>query len=111
MRNVTEKVRVHPPKFFNEKFRRVNIFVSGLVQGVFFRSETRARARELGLFGWVRNLPDGRVEILAEGEKEKLEKLVEWVKRGPDSARVDGLEIDWQEYKGEFKNFEIKYGN
>jgi len=88
---------------------RVHIFVSGLVQGVFFRSETRARAEELGLFGWVRNLPDGQVEILAEGEKEKLEKLVEWVKRGPEIARVNGLDVEWQEYKGEFKDFEIRY--
>lgn len=88
---------------------RVHIFVSGLVQGVFFRSETRAKARELGLFGWVRNLKDGRVEILAEGEKEKLEKLIGWAKTGPDSARIDGLGVEWSEYKGEFKNFEIKY--
>lgn len=89
---------------------RVHIIILGLVQGVFFRSETRAKARELGLFGWVRNLEDGRVEILAEGEKEKLEKLVEWTKRGPNSARVDGIDIKWQKYQGEFKNFEIRYG-
>lgn len=88
---------------------RVHIFVSGLVQGVFFRSETKAKAQELGLFGWVRNLPDRRVEILAEGEKEKLEKLAEQARKGPESARVDNLEIDWQEYKGEFKDFEIRY--
>ena len=88
---------------------RVNIFVSGLVQGVFFRSETKAKAKELGLFGWVRNLADGRVEILAEGEKEKLEKLIEWAKRGPELAKVDDLEINWQEYQGEFKDFEIRY--
>ena len=88
---------------------RVNIFVSGLVQGVFFRSQTKNKAEGLGLFGWVRNLVDGRVEILAEGEKDKLEKLVTWAKKGPDSARVDSLEIDWQEFKGEFENFEIRY--
>ncbi|PIR71617.1 MAG: acylphosphatase [Candidatus Nealsonbacteria bacterium CG_4_9_14_3_um_filter_37_13] len=88
---------------------RVHLFVSGLVQGVFFRSKTRARAEELGLFGWVRNLEDGRVEILAEGEKEKLEKLVEWAKKGPDSAKINGLDVEWQEYKGEFKDFEIRY--
>ena len=88
---------------------RVRIFVSGLVQGVFFRSETKNRAKELDIFGWVKNLTDGRVEILAEGEKDKLEKLIVWAKKGPDSARVDGLEIDWQEHKGEFKNFEIRY--
>lgn len=88
---------------------RVRIFVSGLVQGVFFRSETKNRAEELGIFGWARNLIDGRVEILAEGEKDKLEKLIVWAKQGPDSAKVDGLEIDWQEYQSEFKKFEIRY--
>jgi len=91
------------------KKARVNIFVSGLVQGVFFRSQTKRKAEELGVFGWVRNLADGRVEILAEGEKEKLEELINWAKKGPDSARVDDLKIDWQEYQGEFKDFEIKY--
>ena len=89
---------------------KVHIFVSGLVQGVFFRSETENKAKELDLFGWVRNLADDRVEILAEGEKEKLEKLIEWTKKGSDSAKVDGLEIDWQEYKGEFRDFETRYG-
>jgi len=89
--------------------KRVHIFVSGLVQGVFFRAETRAKARELGLFGWVRNLRDGKVEILAEGEKEKLEKLIDWAKMGPDSARIDDIQVKWEEYKGEFNDFDIKY--
>jgi acylphosphatase len=88
---------------------RVHIFVLGQVQGVFFRAETRTKAKELGLFGWVKNLENGRVEILAEGEKEKLEKLVEWVKEGPALARVNGIQVEWQEYKGEFSQFEIRY--
>ena len=88
---------------------RVHIFVSGLVQGVFFRSQTKKEAKELGLFGWVRNLADGRVEILAEGERDKLEKLVNWTEKGPSSARVDGLETNWQVFKGEFEDFEIRY--
>jgi len=91
------------------KKSRVRIFVSGLVQGVFFRSQTKNKAEEIGLFGWVRNLADGRVEILAEGEKDKLEKLAAWTKKGPVSARIDGLDVEWQEYNGEFKNFEIRY--
>lgn len=106
---MSEKVRVHPPKFFEEKFRRVHIFVSGRVQGVFFRSETKEKAQQLGLTGWVRNLADGRVEIVAEGEKEKLEELVNWAKRGPAIARVNGLDLEWEGYQGEFENFEIKY--
>ena len=88
---------------------RIHVFVSGLVQGVFFRSQAKNKAEELGLFGWVRNLTDGRVEILAEGEKDKLEELVNWAKKGPESARVDDLEISWQEFKGEFEDFEIRY--
>jgi len=103
-----QEARVHPPKFSERKFRRVNIFVSGRVQGVFFRSKTKGKAQGLGLFGWVRNLTDGKVEILAEGKKEKLEKLIEWARQGPAAARVDNLEIEWQEYLGEFKNFEIR---
>jgi acylphosphatase len=93
----------------NQQKSRVHIFVSGRVQRVFFRDSTRRKAKELGLLGWVRNLSDGRVEIVAEGEKDDLEKLVQWAKKGSFLARVDKIEIKWKEYKGEFKDFEIKY--
>jgi len=99
---------VHSVNFSRGKFSRVNIFISGLVQGVFFRSETQKKAKQFGIFGWVRNLADGRVEILVEGEREKLEELIDWAGKGPVSSRVDNLEIIWQEYKGEFTNFEIR---
>lgn len=89
---------------------RAHIFVSGLVQGVFFRSYTAKKAKELGLTGWVRNLQDGRVEAIFEGEKENIQKMIEWAKKGPSSAEVDGVEFNCQEYKDEFKDFEIKYG-
>jgi len=92
----------------NKKIR-THIFVSGRVQGVFFRSHTAEKARELELTGWVRNLEDGRVEAVFEGEKEKIEKIIEWAKKGPTFARVDDVEIEWQDYKGEFKDFEIRY--
>jgi len=88
---------------------RVHIFVSGIVQGVFFRYWTQKVANKLGLKGWVRNLPDGRVEIVAEGKREKIDKLIEWAQKGPPSAKVDDLEVEYQEYKGEFDCFEIKY--
>lgn len=88
---------------------RVHIYVSGRVQGVFYRSNTRRKALELGITGWVRNLPDGRVEIVAEGEREKLERLIEWCRRGPPLARVDDLEIAWEEPRGEFESFTIKW--
>jgi len=104
-----EKVRVHPPKFSKEKFGRAHIFISGFVQGVFFRSNTYQKAKEIGIFGWIRNLGDGRVEAVFEGEKEKVEKIIEWVKGGPERARVDNVEINWEEYREEFDNFEIRY--
>jgi len=88
---------------------RARIFVSGRVQGVFFRLHTEEKARELGITGWVRNLNDGRVEAVLEGEKGKVEELIEWAKGGPKSARVDGVDVEWQESKGEFKNFEIRH--
>jgi len=89
---------------------RTHIFVSGRVQGVFFRENTKKRARKLGITGWVRNLPDGRVEAVFEGEKSKVEELINQTKKGPLIARVDGVEVILEEYKGEFNNFEIRYG-
>ncbi len=86
---------------------RVHIFVSGKVQGVFFRSNTRNKAMELGLTGWVRNLSDGRVEAIFEGEKEKVKKMIEWVGKGPEYARVEDMEIIPEEYKREFNGFAV----
>jgi len=88
---------------------RTHIFVSGKVQGVFFRDSTRRIAEELGIFGWVKNLNDSRVEAVLEGEKEVIEKLIKWAKKGPTFSRVDEIKIEWEEYKEEFKNFEIRY--
>ena len=88
---------------------RAHIFVSGRVQGVFFRFETRRKARKLGLYGFVQNLSDGRVEAVLEGEKEKVEKLIKWAKRGPFFAKVDNIEIKEEEYQNEFDEFEIRY--
>jgi len=87
---------------------RAHVFVLGRVQGVFFRENTRIKAQELGITGWVKNLEDGRVEVVIEGEKEKVEKLVEWLHQGPSLARVEDLEIKWEDYRGEFNSFEIK---
>lgn len=86
---------------------RAHVLVFGRVQGIFFRDHTRRRAGSLGLGGWVRNLPDGRVEVLAEGEKEGLETLISWLQEGPPLAMVEGLEVDWGEYTGEFPGFRI----
>lgn len=83
--------------------------VYGRVQGVFFRANMRERARRLGLKGWVRNLSDGSVEAVIEGDEEKMEELIRWAARGPSLARVEGFEMKREEYKGEFKDFEIRY--
>ena len=89
---------------------RTHIFVSGMVQGVFFRSETEYEAVKRNVCGWVRNLPDGRVEAVFEGEKEAVEELVGFCRRGPRGARVSRVEVRWEEYTGEFKEFRIRYG-
>jgi len=92
-----------------ENLTRVHIFVSGLVQGVFYRQSTKEKAEELGLTGWVRNLPDGRVEIVAEGEEKKIKELIDWAKKGPPLAKVRDLEVDFEDYKNQFSEFRIRY--
>lgn len=88
---------------------RLHMRIYGDVQGVFFRANTKERADALGLTGWVRNREDGSVECVAEGEKEKLEKLLEWCKTGPPGASVSEVRSEWKEFKGEFRNFSIRY--
>ena len=88
--------------------KRFHILVSGRVQGVFFRTNTVEVARKLRIKGWIRNLKDGRVEIVAEGGKENLDKLVEWLKDGPVLAKVVDLVIEEEKPTGEFDNFERK---
>lgn len=86
---------------------RVRILITGLVQGVFFRREISDLARHLGVSGTVRNLRDGSVEVVAEGEKQKLDELIQFCHIGPPRARVKNLEVDWSDYKGEFRGFKI----
>ncbi|MFN3621371.1 MAG: acylphosphatase [Nitrososphaerales archaeon] len=88
---------------------RLHIYISGYVQGVFYRSTAKRVAESLYLTGWVRNLSDGRVEAVIEGEEENLTKFVEWCKRGPIGAEVESVEVVREEYKGEFKDFRIRY--
>lgn len=80
---------------------RARITIRGRVQGVFFRVETRERARSLGLTGWVRNVPDGSVEAVFEGDREKIESMLAWCRRGPDLAEVDDVDVAWEEPSGE----------
>jgi acylphosphatase len=88
---------------------RVHLVVSGRVQGVAFRAYTVDEARRLGLAGWVRNLPDGRVEAEAEGEREALEALVRWCRRGPPAARVDDVAVTWRPHAGDLGRFEQRH--
>lgn len=88
---------------------RAHVFISGDVQGVFFRANTRDTAVRLGLTGWVRNIPDGRVEAVFEGEKEKVEKALEFCRTGPAGAAVNEADVKWGDYKGEFEVFEIRH--
>jgi len=88
---------------------RLTAIVRGRVQGVFFRDFTRREASSLGLEGYVRNVPDGTVEVIAEGPRETVERLLQQVTLGPSSARVDRVEVEWQEPTGEFERFEVRY--
>ncbi|MEA4811304.1 MAG: acylphosphatase [Anaerolineaceae bacterium] len=89
--------------------QRLHAWVSGRVQGVGFRYFVHQLASHLGLNGWVRNLPDGRVETLAEGEMEALEALLTGLKRGPGGARVQEVKTDWAPASGEFDRFDIEH--
>ncbi|MEM1515330.1 MAG: acylphosphatase [Candidatus Bathyarchaeia archaeon] len=88
---------------------RAHVFVSGRVQGVFFRHETKLRAIRNKVTGWVRNLPDGRVEAVFEGEKEAVEAMIEFCRRGPLGAKVEEVEVIWEKPANEFKDFRIIY--
>ncbi len=86
---------------------RARAVVSGRVQGVCFRAETRSEAERLGVTGWVRNRSDGNVEVLAEGSRRDVERLLEWCRKGPAYARVDGVDVTWEEAAGDFTRFAI----
>jgi acylphosphatase len=89
--------------------KRYHVIVSGRVQGVFFRANTCKSARALGLTGWVRNLPDGRVETVFEGETNKAEAMLAWCRTGTPPARVDHIEFTEGTAEGCFTGFDIAY--
>ncbi|MBM4276221.1 MAG: acylphosphatase [Deltaproteobacteria bacterium] len=88
---------------------RVRVLVEGRVQGVFFRAYTRDEARARGISGWVRNLPDGRVEALMEGDKSALNSMLAWCHKGPPYAYVERVDAHWQPYQGDLEDFRIRY--
>ena len=86
---------------------RVHILVSGRVQGVFFRDQTRRWASSLGIKGWVRNLIDGRVEVAAEGSRKNLEDFISRLEQGPPLSWVERADVTWEEFQSEFQDFRI----
>jgi acylphosphatase len=88
---------------------RAHAIIRGRVQGVFFRMETVRAAQRIGVSGWVRNLRDGTVEAVFEGDKTRIDAILSWCKEGPPHAHVTDVKVDFEEYTGEFKRFEVTY--
>ncbi len=88
---------------------RAHIYVSGRVQGVYYRKNARRSALSFGLTGWVRNLPDRRVEAVAEGERDRVEDFLGWCREGPSLAIVRDMEVNWETATREFETFRIIY--
>ncbi len=86
---------------------RAHAFIAGRVQGVAFRWETQRVAAKHDVRGWVRNLPDRRVEAVFEGPRPQVNAVLDWCREGPAIARVDAVDIQWEDYKGEFEDFSI----
>jgi len=87
--------------------KQAHVTVRGRVQGVFFRASAQREAKRLGLTGWVRNRPDGAVELCVEGEEEELKEMLSWANRGPSAARVEKVDVRWRSYVGDFAEFRI----
>jgi acylphosphatase len=88
---------------------RARVIVEGRVQGVYFRAYTQEMAHLLSLKGWVKNRSDGRVEALFEGEKAKVDEMIQWCHRGPSEAKVTNVRVVWEDYVGEFEDFSVTY--
>ena len=87
---------------------QAHLIISGRVQGVFYRATCEEVAKSYGLKGWVRNLPTGEVEVLAQGEKNKIEELISWCKKGPSGANVSTVKVEWSEVKEIFNSFSVR---
>ena len=89
--------------------RRVRLIIKGRVQGVWFRDSTRRKARELGIYGWVKNRFDGDVEVLAEGDEANIKELIKWCNQGPPHASVSNVDDIDEKWLGEFDSFNIVF--
>jgi acylphosphatase len=88
---------------------RAHVIIEGRVQGVFFRYHTQDKAYQIGVKGWVKNRRDGRVEAVFEGNKDRVDQIIEWCRHGPPDARVANVHLTWEDYTGEFEDFSINY--
>lgn len=91
------------------KKTRAHVFISGRVQGVYFRQNTKQVATRHRVTGWVRNLPDGRVEAVFEGDEMDVNEVIEWCHVGPPKAKVQDINVKFQKYTGEFADFNVSY--
>ncbi|MBL7048102.1 MAG: acylphosphatase [Nitrospira sp.] len=89
--------------------KQLHLYISGRVQGVFYRASTRDMAVRLGLKGWVRNLPDGYVEAVFEGTEDELQEAIQWCQKGPPGAHVLDIKEKWSDTCEGYKSFDIKY--
>ncbi|MAG50841.1 acylphosphatase [archaeon] len=89
--------------------KRVHIFISGIVQGVFFRSNIKEKANKLNLKGFVKNLPNGKVEAIFEGKEENINEILKFCKKGPSGANIKDVEIKEGKVNNEFNSFEVRY--
>ena len=87
---------------------RAHVYVTGVVQGVFFRFNTRTQAKMNGVTGWVRNLSDGRVEAVIEGDKGKVDQVIDFLRQGPPGSSVEDLDISWEKPSHRYTEFEIR---
>ena len=88
---------------------RAHVIISGRVQGVCFRMETQQAAKRIGVSGWVKNRFDGTVEAVVEGDKKQVDQTIEWCRKGPALSAVSNLEVNWESFTGEFRDFDITY--
>ena len=89
--------------------KRAHIFIEGRVQGVGFRHFALINAEEIGVQGWIKNLPDGRVEAVIEGPEDHIDEMVARCEEGPGASRVDMVDVEWEDPTGEFSTFEVAY--
>jgi acylphosphatase len=88
---------------------KAHAVINGVVQGVFFRVETQRAAEKIGVCGWVRNKRDGSVEAVFEGDKDRVDSVLEWCRRGAPRSTVSSVDVQWQDYTGEYTEFQITY--